>query len=421
METIKKQKGTLDIYGIDGQKFVQIESIAHALCEKYNYTFIKTPTFEASELFHRGVGETSDIVTKETYDFVDRGNRNITLKPEGTASVVRCFIENKMDNLPEQPTKFYYITPVFRYERPQSGRFREHTQFGIEVFGSNSTLIDAEVISIAYNFYSLLGLKNLKVKINTLGDIESRIKYKEALIEYFTPYKDILCEDCQKRLIKNPLRILDCKIDCDKEIMKNAPKISDYLNEDSKNRFKEVLDILTYLEIDYEIDDNLVRGLDYYDHTVFEIQANLEGFGKMTTLCGGGRYNNLVKTLGGNDIPAMGFGIGIERLLLILDKLELNIIDNNRLDLYIINLATDKKIPLLLASDLRMSGFKVETDYLNRSLKGQFKSVSRLNPKYLTIIGDDEIEKGKIKIKDNDTKEEEEIDIDDLIDYMEGR
>lgn len=421
METIKKQKGTLDIYGIDGQKFVQIESIAHALCEKYNYTFIKTPTFEASELFHRGVGETSDIVTKETYDFVDRGNRNITLKPEGTASVVRCFIENKMDNLPEQPTKFYYITPVFRYERPQSGRFREHTQFGIEVFGSNSTLIDAEVISIAYNFYSLLGLKNLKVKINTLGDIESRIKYKEALIEYFTPYKDILCEDCQKRLIKNPLRILDCKIDCDKEIMKNAPKISDYLNEDSKNRFKEVLDTLTCLEIDYEIDNNLVRGLDYYDHTVFEIQANLEGFGKMTTLCGGGRYNNLVKTLGGNDIPAMGFGIGIERLLLILDKLELNIIDNNRLDLYIINLATDKKIPLLLASDLRMSGFKVETDYLNRSLKGQFKSVSRLNPKYLTIIGDDEIEKGKIKIKDNDTKEEEEIDIDDLIDYMEGR
>ena len=420
METIKKQKGTLDIYGIDGQKFVQIESIAHALCEKYNYTFIKTPTFEASELFHRGVGETSDIVTKETYDFVDRGNRNITLKPEGTASVVRCFIENKMDNLPEQPTKFYYITPVFRYERPQSGRFREHTQFGIEVFGSNSTLIDAEVISIAYNFYSLLGLKNLKVKINTLGDIESRIKYKEALIEYFTPHKDILCEDCQKRLIKNPLRILDCKIDCDKEIMKNAPKISNYLNEDSKNRFKEVLDILTYLEIDYEIDNNLVRGLDYYDHTVFEIQANL-GFGKMTTLCGGGRYNNLVKTLGGNDIPAMGFGIGIERLLLILDKLELNIIDNNRLDLYIINLATDKKIPLLLASDLRMSGFKVETDYLNRSLKGQFKSVGRLNPKYFTIIGDDEIEKGKIKIKDNDTKEEEEIDIDDLIDYMEGR
>lgn len=421
METIKKQKGTLDIYGIDGQKFVQIESIAHALCEKYNYTFIKTPTFEASELFHRGVGETSDIVTKETYDFVDRGNRNITLKPEGTASVVRCFIENKMDNLPEQPTKFYYITPVFRYERPQSGRFREHTQFGIEVFGSNSTLIDAEVISIAYNFYSLLGLKNLKVKINTLGDIESRIKYKEALIKYFTPHKDILCEDCQKRLIKNPLRILDCKIDCDKEIMKNAPKISNYLNEDSKNRFKEVLDILTYLEIDYEIDNNLVRGLDYYDHTVFEIQANLEGFGKMTTLCGGGRYNNLVKTLGGNDIPAMGFGIGIERLLLILDKLELNIIDNNRLDLYIINLATDKKIPLLLASDLRMSGFKVETDYLNRSLKGQFKSVGRLNPKYFTIIGDDEIEKGKIKIKDNDTKEEEEIDIDDLIDYMEGR
>lgn len=421
MEIIQKQKGTLDIYGTQGKNYVRIESIAHALCEKYNYTFIKTPTFESSELFHRGVGETTDIVTKETYDFKDRGQRNITLKPEGTASVVRCFIENKMMNNPEQPTKFYYITPAFRYERPQSGRFREHTQFGLEAFGSNSPLIDAEIISIAYNFYALLGLKNLKVKINTLGDTQSRNNYREALISYLTPHIDELCEDCKNRLAKNPLRILDCKIDSDSKIMQNAPKINDYLTEESKTRFKEVIEILDDLEIDYEIDPKLVRGLDYYDHTVFEIQSNLEGFGKMTTLGAGGRYNSLVKNLGGADTPAMGFGIGIERLLLILEKLEINILENDRLDLYIINLATDKKIPLLLANDLRMSGFKVETDYLNRSLKGQFKSVDRLNPKYLTVIGDTEIETNKIKIKDNDTKDEEEIEINDIIEYMEGR
>ncbi len=421
MEIIKKQKGTMDLYGDEGKTYVYIESIIHALCEKYNYTFIKTPTFEASELFHRGVGDSTDIVTKETYDFTDRGNRNITLKPEGTASVVRCFIENKMSSLPDKPLKFYYLTPVFRYERPQMGRMREHTQFGVETFGSNSILVDAEIISLAVNFYRLLGLKDLTVKINSLGDISSRLNYKEALLKYFKSYINDLCSDCKDRYAKNPLRILDCKVDCDSDILKNAPKMRDYLNEESKERFNSLLEILDDLEIKYEVDDNLVRGLDYYNHTVFEIQANLDGFGKMTTLCGGGRYNNLVKTLGGEDTPAMGFGIGIERLLLILKELNINLISDNRLDLYIINLCTDKKIPLLLANDLRMSGFKVETDYLDRNLKSQFKSVDRLNPKYYTVIGDEEVKSKVIKIKDNDTKDEEEIDIDSIIDYMEGR
>lgn len=421
MEIIKKQKGTMDLYGDEGKTYVYIESIIHALCEKYNYTFIKTPTFESSELFHRGVGDSTDIVTKETYDFTDRGNRSITLKPEGTASVVRCFIENKMNSLPDKPLKFYYLTPVFRYERPQMGRMREHTQFGVETFGSNSILVDAEIISLAVNFYRLLGLKDLTVKINSLGDISSRLNYKEALLKYFKPYINDLCSDCRDRYTKNPLRILDCKVDCDSDILKNAPKMRDYLNEESKQRFNNLLEVLDDLEIKYEIDDNLVRGLDYYNHTVFEIQANLDGFGKMTTLCGGGRYNSLVKTLGGEDTPAMGFGIGIERLLLILKELNINLISDNRLDLYIINLCTDKKIPLLLANDLRMSGFKVETDYLDRNLKSQFKSVDRLNPKYYTVIGDEEIKNKVIKIKDNDTKDEEEIDIDSIIDYMEGR
>ena len=421
MEIIKKQKGTMDLYGEEGKTYVYIESIIHALCEKYNYNFIKTPTFEASELFHRGVGETTDIVTKETYDFKDRGDRQVTLKPEGTASVVRCFIENKMNNLPDQPLKFYYLTSVFRYERPQAGRLREHTQFGVEVFGSNSVLVDAEVISIAVNFYRLLGLKNLTVKINSLGDISSRLKYKEALLEYFKPHIDKLCHDCQTRYEKNPLRILDCKVDSESDIIKNAPKMSDYLNEDSKCRFNSLLEVLDDLEISYCVDDSLVRGLDYYNHTVFEVQANLEGFGKMTTLCGGGRYNSLVKTLGGEDTPAMGFGLGIERLLLILKELNIDLVSDNRLDLYIINLCTDKRVPLLLANDLRMSGFKVETDYLDRNLKSQFKSVDRLNPRYFTVIGDEEVEKRTIKIKDNDTKDEEEIGIDEIIDYMEGR
>ena len=420
MEIIKKPKGTMDIYGLDGKKYAYIESLIHELCEKYNYSFVKTPTFESSELFHRGVGETTDIVTKETYDFVDRGDRKMTLRPEGTAGVARMYIENKLDNDPNQPMKFYYISPAFRYERPQSGRLREHTQFGVEALGSDSPLVDGEVISLAVNFYRLLGLKNLKVKLNSLGDNESRIKYKEALINHFKPSINDLCEDCQNRINKNPLRILDCKVDIDNPLMKSAPKTIDYLNEESKKRFEEVKNILDDLDISYEVDTNLVRGLDYYNHTVFEIQADVEGFGAQSTLCGGGRYNGLIKELGGSDVPAMGFGIGIERLLLALDSMGIDLLSDKRMDLYIINLCTDKKIPLLLANDLRMSGYTVDLDFMDKSLKGQFKNVERLNPKYITVIGDEEIKERKIKIKDNDTKEEVEIEMQDIISFFEG-
>ncbi|HHX16584.1 MAG TPA: histidine--tRNA ligase [Mollicutes bacterium] len=418
---IQKPKGTMDLYGDSGRNFIYLQNLINDLCEKYNYEYIKVPMFEASELFHRGVGETTDIVTKETYDFVDRGNRNMTLRPEGTAGVIRSFIENKMYASPNQPVKLYYIGSNFRYERPQSGRLREHTQFGVEVLGTDDEMVDAEIISIAVNLFKIIGLKEVVVKINSLGDTESRENYKEALINHFKPRIDELCDDCILRLEKNPLRVLDCKIDASHELMKTAPKTIDYLNSMSKERFSKVQDYLDALEIEYVVDTNLVRGLDYYSHTVFEIQASIEGFGSQNTICGGGRYNNLVESLGGPSTPGMGFGMGLERLLLALEKEQINLTSEERLDLYIANISSEREEVFAIVESLRLSGFRVETDYLNKNLKGQFKSIERLNPKYFIIIGDDELKSGQVRIKDNDTKEEENIGIYDIIDYLSVR
>jgi len=270
IEMIAKPKGTYDIYGLDAKYYNYINKVFERVCELYNYEFIRTPIFEASELFHRSVGDTSDIVTKETYDFKDRGERNLTLRPEGTAGVVRSFIENKMHGDTIQPKKFYYSGTMYRYERPQAGRYRELSQFGVEALGSDSPIIDAEVISLAYRTLEEMGIENLTVKINTLGDKESRDRYREALVKYLEPHINELCEDCQKRFATNPLRILDCKVDKDSDILKNAPSIMDYLNDESQKRFNKVLEYLTYLDVDVETDSNIVRGLDYYDHTVFE-------------------------------------------------------------------------------------------------------------------------------------------------------
>lgn len=421
MEIIQKQKGTMDLYGNDGKLYIYLTNLINELMEKYNYQYIKVPTFEASELFHRGVGETTDIVTKETYDFIDRGNRSITLRPEGTAGIVRAYIENKLYSEPNQPLKFYYIGSNFRYERPQAGRLREHTQFGIEVLGSSSVLVDAEIISIAVNLLKLIGLKGIKVKINTLGDNESRNNYKKELINFIKPYKEELCDDCKKRLEKNPLRILDCKIDGEKDVLKKCPKTIDFLNDESLKRFNALKNALDNLEIEYIVDTNLVRGLDYYNHTVFEVQAEIEGFGSQTALCGGGRYNDLVESLNGPTTPAMGFGMGLERLMLAIKKEEKSLLKNNQLDLYVINLCNEKSKILNLVNTIRLNGFKVETDLLDKNLKGQFKSIDRLNPKFLTVIGDDELNNNTIKIKDNQTKEETEISIDDIIDFLESR
>lgn len=416
---IQKQKGTYDVYGNTGKKIVYLENLLKALMEKYNYEYVRTPLFEASDLFHRGVGETSDIVSKETYDFTDRGNRNITLRPEGTAGVVRSFIENKMYARTEQPIKTWYYGPMYRYERPQSGRYREFYQFGVEVFGTNDPMIDAEIISIPVNFYKLLGLKGIKVNINSLGDAESRKNYRDALIEYFKPHINTLCEDCKTRFLKNPLRILDCKVDKETEILKNAPSILDYLNEVSKKHFENVKKYLETLDIEYVVNPKIVRGLDYYTNTVFEVEANVEGFGSQNVLCAGGRYNNLVETIGGPSTAGIGFALGFERLLTALDYENINVIEDDGIDVYIIPMSeNEKQKSLNVTNNLRMNGFKVDMDYLNRNIKSNFKQADRLNSKFVIIIGEEEIKTNVATIKNNHEKTEEKIEFDKLVEYL---
>lgn len=416
---IQKPKGTYDVYGNYGKNLLYLRDLIQALMEKYNYQYIRTPMFESSELYHRGVGETTDIVSKETYDFLDRGDRKMTLRPEGTAGVVRSFIENKMYGEASQPVKCWYYGPMYRYERPQAGRFREFYQFGVEVFGTEDPLADAEVISIPVNLYKLLGLKGIKVNVNTLGDIESRKMYREALLEYFKPHLDCLCEDCKKRYATNPLRILDCKVDKDLEIMKNAPKISDYLNDISKAHFDKVKKYLEAMDIEYNVDENLVRGLDYYTHTVFEVEAAVEGFGSQNVLCGGGRYDLLVETIGGPKTPGVGFATGIERLMTALEYEQKLPTDLDNLDIYVIPMSdNEKEYSLNLVNMLRMNGFSCEMDTMNRNIKSNFKQADRLNSKYVIIIGEDEIKNNSLTIKNNTTKEEYKVSDNDIIDFF---
>ena len=419
---IQKPKGCNDIYGREAKIWKYVESIIDATMEKYNYNYIRTPIFESTELFHRGIGESTDIVTKETYDFVDRGGRKMTLRPEGTAGVCRSYVENKMYGDPNQPVKVYYNGTMYRYERPQSGRDRELTQFGMEVLGSDDPFTDAEVISWAVHIYKMLGLKEIKVNINTLGDKESRDMYRSALIDYFKPHIEELCEDCQTRLEKNPLRILDCKVDSDNELLKNAPKTIDYLNDFSRERFEQVKDYLDILQIKYEVNPNIVRGLDYYNHTVFEIEANVKGFGANNVLGGGGRYNHLCREIGGPETPCIGFASGIGRLVMALELEEVKLPIVEDIDLFLMYVNEDeKKYALYLAQELRMSGFIVDTEYTGRSLKAQFKQADRLHAKYVAILNSEDLDNNEIKIRDNKTKEEEIISLDALIYYLDEK
>lgn len=417
---ITKPKGTYDLYGEQMKKWQYVSRVIDEVMDKYNYDLIRTPIFESTELFHRGVGDTTDIVKKETYDFLDRGERSMTLRPEGTAGAVRSYIENKMYGSPIQPVKLYYNGTMYRYERPQSGRDRELTQFGLEVLGSSDASIDAEVISITVNIFKILGLKGVKVKINSLGDNESRTAYKEALVKYFTPHIHELCEDCQNRLEANPLRILDCKFDAENPIIKNAPVMLDYLNEESKNRFMDVQNYLDVLDIDYEVDPNIVRGLDYYCHTVFEIEATVKDFGANNVLAGGGRYDTLVSNLGGPQTPGIGFACGLGRLIMALEKEEVPFPINNELDAFILYAnETEKEYAVALTQDLRLNGFKVETEYMGHNLKGQFKQADRLNSKFLIILNGEDLVGGEIQVKDNRTKETtmvKEAEIDEYLD-----
>lgn len=411
---ITKQKGTYDIFGDLAKKRMYVNDVLNALCEKYNFGYIETPVFEASELFHRGVGEATDMVQKETYDFVDRGERNVTLRPEGTAGVVRWFVENKLYGNLTDPVKVYYNMKMYRYERPQSGRNREFTQWGFEVFGSDTCEADAEVVSLAYNAYRLLGLEDVKIQLNTLGDTESRNNYREALIKYFEPHINDLCEDCQERFKKNPLRILDCKVDAGSEIIENAPKTIDYLNEESKKRFERLQELLDLMDIPYDVNTKLVRGLDYYNHMVFEVTLR-----DSYALGGGGRYNGLVETLGGPSVPGVGFAMGYDRTILAMEEEGVNIPINNSIDVYLLAVSeSEKETACYLAQNLRLNGFIVDTDLMNKSLKSQFKSVDRFDAKYLIVLNDEDLQKNEVVIKDNKTKEEERVNINDLVDYI---
>ena len=414
--SIQIPRGTQDILPGEVEKWQLIESKARELCEKFQYKEIRTPIFEHTELFTRSVGETTDVVQKEMYTFEDRGGRSVTLRPEGTASTVRSFVQHKMYGDPNQPVKLYYMGPMFRYERPQAGRFRQFVQFGVEALGSKDPAIDAEVIALAMSIYQSLGLNKLKLIINSLGDQESRLAHRSALIQHFQPRISEFCHDCQNRLEKNPMRILDCKKDRDHELMASAPSIIDYLNDESKAYFEKVQQYLTDLDIQFVVDPNLVRGLDYYNHTAFEIMSDAEGFGAITTLCGGGRYNGLTQEIGGPETPGIGFAFSIERFIAALQAEKVDLPIKNELDCYLVSLgeqAQDYTVKLL--QSLRLAGFSAERDYLNRKLKAQMKAADRLNAKFVAILGEDELKANKINVKIMESGEQRELNLENFI------
>nr|WP_315528791.1 histidine--tRNA ligase [Carnobacterium maltaromaticum] len=407
----QKPKGTVDILPGVSKKWQYVEEISRMVMGDYQFHEMRTPIFESYELFSRGVGETSDIVSKEMYDFMDKGDRRLALRPEGTASIVRAYVENKLFG-PEHsnPYKVYYMGPMFRYERPQGGRQRQFHQLGVEVFGSNNPATDVETMALAMDLFHQFGLKEFKLVINSLGDKTSRDAYRAALIAYLEPHFDELSHDSQVRLHKNPLRVLDSKDKKDNEIVKNAPSILDFLNEESSNHFETVKTMLEALEIPFEIDHKMVRGLDYYNHTIFEIMSDADGFGSLTTLCAGGRYNGLVEEIGGPETPGFGFGMGLERLMIALDSENVEIPELNELDVYVVGLGDETNIETLkLVQNIREFGFSAERDYLNRKAKAQFKTAAKLNAKVVLTVGESELENQVVNFKVMKTGKQETV------------
>ncbi|GGJ83905.1 histidine--tRNA ligase 2 [Lentibacillus kapialis] len=419
---IKAPRGTADTLPEEAAKWQFVEETIKNICNRYHFEEIRTPLFEHTELFQRGVGDSTDIVQKEMYTFEDKGGRSLTLKPEGTAPVVRSFVEHKMHGNPKQPVKLYYFAQMFRYERPQKGRMRQLNQFGVEVMGSADPAVDAEVIDLAMTCYRELGLKSLKLVINSLGDKDSRESHRQALVDHFTPYKDELCSDCQTRLKQNPMRILDCKTDKDHPAMKDAPSVLDYLNEDSKAYFEKVKNYLSLMDIDYEVDANLVRGLDYYNHTAFEIMSEAEGFGAITTLAGGGRYNGLIEELGGPETPGIGFGMGLERLMMALEAENIEIPSGEDLDCFIVTVDDEAdEASVQIIHDLRTNGIQVDRDYQDRKLKAQFKAADRYHAKYVLILGTTELKKKTINVKEMTTGDQVEVSLTELPGFLKGK
>ena len=414
---INKVKGTYDVLPTESYRWHALEEKIHAILKLYNIKEMRTPIMEYSEVFHRQT-ELSDMVTKETYDFDDRGDRRLTLHPEGTAGIIRSYVENKL-YASQELEKVYYIGPNFRYERPQKGRYRQFYQFGVEAIGAIDPALDAEMIMLAYDFIKRLGLKGVTVRINSLGDDESRRNYQEALTNYFKPHEATLCDDCKARLIKNPLRILDCKVDQKHEAVIKAPTPQDYLNEASREYFKQVIEHLNASNISYEIAPKLVRGLDYYSHTVFEIEADIEGFGAQNVLGGGGRYQKLVSELGGPELGGIGFACGMERLLLALEAENIELAEEDVLDAYVIVFSDQLRVVgSKILYDLRQANLIADMNYTKKAFKGQLKQALRLGAKYLIILGDDEYQKGVVGIKNTKTEVQEEVPLTRITKYM---
>jgi len=409
---IQAPKGTHDVLPQESYKWHAIEKAIQGLCHDFGYHEIRTPVFEHTELFDRGVGETTDVVQKEMYTFTDKGDRSITLRPEGTSPVVRSFIEHSIYAQP-QPSKLYYVTPCFRYEKPQAGRLRAFHQFGVEVFGATDAALDAEVISLALELFRRLGVTGVELEINSIGCPDCRKAYNQKLREFFAPKLDDLCETCRQRYEKNPLRILDCKDKNCKAIYESAPILLDNICPECDEHFKRLRDCLDAMGISYTIDGTIVRGLDYYTKTVFEIVS--KNIGAQGTVCGGGRYNGLVSELGGPDVPGVGFGLGMERLLLLLDNLGIEPGGTEPVDLFVVSIgeAADMFTQKLVHT-LRREGISVDRDYLNRSVKAQMKYANKIGAKHTIVLGDSEIEAGRADVKNMETGELVSVELDKL-------
>ncbi len=424
MANYQKIKGTRDFYGDKSIKLTYIENVCKEVAKTYNIGEIVTPIFENTDVFVKNVGEDSDVVNKEMYTFKDKSDRSITLRPEGTAAVARSFIENKMYASSMPYTKLFYFGPMFRYEQPQAGRYREFRQFGVEVYGAGTPLLDCEIIMSAYAIFKKLNIKNIKLKINSIGNFESRKLYSQALKQYFSEYSEYMCNDCKRRLETNPMRILDCKADAKTEvnginIIKNAPKIHEYLTEEAEQYFNEVIEILNSFDVPFEVDHNLVRGLDYYTDTVFEFIIESDDELNSLALGGGGRYADMIKSMVGIDVSGMGYAIGVDRLLSVMENQNLFNDVVPRVDVVIMGLDKQSKIEAMrLASSLRQNEIIVEMDYKNLSMKPQFKLCDKVNPRYIIIIGENERLTGMYTVKNCTLKTQENINKDNIIDYI---
>ncbi len=416
MPEYKAPRGTMDVLPRESGKWLYIESIFRQICKNYGFSEIRTPTFEHTELFTRNLGETTDVVSKEMYTFQTKSGRSLTLRPEGTAPSMRAFVEHNLDSILPF-TKMYYIARLFRYERPQAGRYREHTQLGLECVGEEAPETDAEIISIAVSFIEKLGIRDYSLKINSIGCPQCRPKYREALVNYAKDKLDLLCGDCRYRYENNPLRMLDCKVPGCKEALKDAPAITDVLCPECREHFEALKANLGELGIAYTIDNNLVRGFDYYTKTAFEIVST--GLGAQNAIGGGGRYDNLISELGHPPVPAIGFGIGLERLVLTLDALGIELPVSDAPQVYVAaSGAGAQKAALVLAQSLRRAGIRTETDYTGRSFKAQMKTAGKLDSAFAVILGDNELETRKAGVKDMSQGTQEAVDFDLLTGYL---